>query len=123
MKNVRIAFKILDGDKAVPPTYKDLRCHMIFGVKMEDFHRNARFVAGGHTTDTPHNMTYASVVSRESVIIYFTSAALNDVDVNMNDIENAYLTSPITQKVWTVLGTEFGYTLERVYLLCMIYMV
>jgi hypothetical protein len=26
----------------------------------------------------------------------------------MADIENAYLTAPITEKVWTVLGPEFG---------------
>jgi hypothetical protein len=26
----------------------------------------------------------------------------------MADIENAYLTSPITEKVWTVLCPEFG---------------
>jgi hypothetical protein len=26
----------------------------------------------------------------------------------MADIENAYLTAPITEKVWIVLGTEFG---------------
>jgi hypothetical protein len=32
----------------------------------------ARFAAGGHTTDTPHAMTYASVVSRESVRIALT---------------------------------------------------
>jgi hypothetical protein len=42
---------------------------MIFDVKVEDFQRNARFVAGGHTTDTPHAMTYESAVSRESVRI------------------------------------------------------
>jgi hypothetical protein len=29
---------------------------------MEDFRRKAWFVAGGDTTDTPHAMTYASVV-------------------------------------------------------------
>jgi hypothetical protein len=81
---------------------------MIFDVKMEDFRRNARFVAGGHTTDTPHAMTYESVVSRESVRIALTLAALNDLDVNMADIENAYLTAPLTEKVWTVLGPEFG---------------
>jgi hypothetical protein len=34
--------------------------------------------------------------------------ALNDLDVMMGDIENAYLTAPITEKVWTVLGPEFG---------------
>jgi hypothetical protein len=54
---------------------------------MEDFRRKARFVAGGHTTDTPHAMTYASVVSRESVSISLTLAALNDLDVKMADIK------------------------------------
>jgi hypothetical protein len=108
MKNVRIAFKILNGEEAVPPAYQQITCHMIFDVKMEDFRRKARFVAGGHTTDTPHAMTYAIVVSRESVKIALTLAALNDLDVKMADIENAYLTAPITEKVWCIIGPEFG---------------
>jgi hypothetical protein len=53
-------------------------------------------------------MTYASVVLRESVIISLTLAALNDLNVKMADIENAYPTAPITDKIWTVLGIEFG---------------
>jgi hypothetical protein len=53
-------------------------------------------------------MTYASVVSRESVRVALTLAALNDVDVKMADIENAYLMAPLTEKVWTVLVPEFG---------------
>jgi hypothetical protein len=53
-------------------------------------------------------MTYASGVSRESVIISLTLAALNDLNVNMADIENAYLTDPITEKICTVLDPEFG---------------
>jgi hypothetical protein len=81
---------------------------MIFDVKMEDLRRKARFVAGGHTTDTPHAMTYKIVVSRESVRVALTLAALNDLDVKMADIENAYLMAPLTEKVWTVLGPEFG---------------
>jgi hypothetical protein len=64
MKNVIIAFKILNGEESAPPTYQEIRCHMIFDVKMEYFCRNRRFFAGGNTTDTPHAMTYASVVSR-----------------------------------------------------------
>jgi hypothetical protein len=91
-----------------PPTYQEICCHMIFDVKMEDFMRNARFVDGGHTTYTPHAVTYASVVSKESVRIALTLAALNDLDVKMADIENAHLTAPITEKIWTVLGPEFG---------------
>jgi hypothetical protein len=77
---------------------------MIFGIKMEDLRHKLRFVAGGHTTDTPHAMTYASVVSRESVSIALTLVALNDLDIKMDNIDNAYLTAPITEKVWTVLG-------------------
>jgi hypothetical protein len=38
------------------------------------------------------------------VSIALALAALNDVDVKMDDIENAYLTAPLTEKVWTVLG-------------------
>jgi hypothetical protein len=81
---------------------------MIFDVKMEYFHHKARFVAGGNTTDTPHAMTDASVVSRESVRIAITLDALNYLDVNMANIKNAYPTAPITEKVWNVLGPDFG---------------
>jgi hypothetical protein len=42
------------------------------------------------------------------VRVALTLAALNDLDVKMADIENAYLTAPLTEKVWTVLGPEFG---------------
>jgi hypothetical protein len=98
MKNVRIAFQILNDDDTIPPTYQEIRCHMIFDVKMEDFRRKARFVAGGHTTGTPHAMPYAIVVSRESVIIALNLAALNDLNVKMADIENAYQMAPITEK-------------------------
>ena len=46
----------------------------------ENFRRKARYVAGGHQTDTPKTMTYSSVVSRDSVRIALVAAALdNDV--------------------------------------------
>jgi hypothetical protein len=35
-------------------------------------------------------------------------AALNDLNVKVGDVLNAYTTAPITKKVWTVLGREFG---------------
>jgi hypothetical protein len=35
-------------------------------------------------------------------------AALNDLNVKVGDVLNAYITAPITEKVWTVLGQEFG---------------
>jgi capsid portal protein len=42
------------------------------------------------------------------VRIALTLAALNDLNVKMANIENVYLAAPITEKVWTVLGPEFG---------------
>ena len=109
MAKVRIAFKTLGDNEQVPPTFQQMRCHMVYDVKMENFQRKARLVAGGHMTEvTSATMTYASVVSRESVRIALTLAALNDLEVKTADIENAYLTAPIGEKIWCTLGPEFG---------------
>jgi hypothetical protein len=35
-------------------------------------------------------------------------AALNDLNVKVGDVLNAYITAPITEKVWTALRPEFG---------------
>ncbi len=35
-------------------------------------------------------------------------AALNDLKVKVGDVLNAYITAPITKKLWTVLGPAFG---------------
>jgi hypothetical protein len=108
MSKVHIAFQTLDDDEAIPPTYQEIQCHMVWDVKMEDFCRKVRFVAGGHMTETPASNTYASVVSRKSVHIALTLAALNDLEVKTADIENDYLTAPVTEKIWCTLGPEFG---------------
>jgi hypothetical protein len=108
MKDVRVAFKILVDGQSVPIGYQKIPYHMIFDVKMEDFSRKARLVAGGHKTEAPATITYASVVSRETVHIALLMAALNDLEVKVGDVLNAFITTPITEKVWTVLGAEFG---------------
>jgi len=110
MKDVRVAFEEFEGsEKEIPPGYQHITCHLIFDVKMgENFRRKARMVAGGHVTDVPHSMTYSSVVSRDSVRIAFTIAALNGLKVLGCDIQNAYLTAPTREKVWTMAGPEFG---------------
>jgi hypothetical protein len=87
--------------------YQEIDCHMVFDVKM-GLTRKARFVAGGHTTETPSSLTYSSVVSRDSVQIAFLLAALNNVDVFSCDISNAYLNAPCREKIWFVAGPEFG---------------
>jgi hypothetical protein len=37
-----------------------------------------------------------------------TLAALNNLEVKTADIENAYLTAPVSEKIWCVLRPEFG---------------
>ena len=107
MKNVRVAFEEHQGP--MPPGFQHINCHMIFDVKMgENFRRKARLVAGGHTTDVPSTMTYSSVVSRDSVRIALTIAALNGLKVRACDIQNAYLTAPCREKIYTTAGPEFG---------------
>ena len=42
INEVMIAFKLLDEREKPPPTYQEIRCHMIFDIKMEDFRKKAR---------------------------------------------------------------------------------
>ncbi len=83
MRNIRPAFEVWDKSIGeIPIGYQEVNCHLIFDVKMgENFRRKARFVAGGHTTEVPSTLTYASVVSRDSVRIALSIAALNDLKV------------------------------------------
>ena len=59
-------------------------------------------------TPDPIGSTYAGVVSRESIRIAFTYAALNDLDVFAADVRNAYLQAPSSQKDYVICGPEFG---------------
>ncbi len=34
--------------------------------------------------------------------------SLNDLEVKIGNVFNAYITAPVTKKVWTVLGPKFG---------------
>ena len=94
-------------DGKVPIGWKHIDCHMVFDVKL-DLTRKARFVAGGHQTDPPKESVYSSVVSKDSVRIAFTLAALNDLDILSADVQNAYLNAPTKEKVYTTAGLEFG---------------
>ena len=67
-----------------------------------------RWVLDGHKTPDPIGSTFAGVVSRESVQIAFTYAALNDLQVFAANIRNAYLQVPSSQKGYVACGPEFG---------------
>jgi hypothetical protein len=43
------------------------------------------------------------------VHLALTIAILNDIEVKVGDVLNAYITAPVKEKVWTVLGPEIGH--------------
>ena len=96
---------------------------MIFDVKMLDsdglFIRKVRYVAGGHTTETPAALTYASVVSRDSVRIALILAAFNVLEILACDIQNAYLTAQCHEKICTVVGPEFESDIGKIFIIKM----
>ena len=107
MANVKVAFEILENGKSAPPGWVKSSGHLVFDVKM-DFTRKARWVKDGHKTSDPEQSTYAGVVSRESVRIALTYAALNDIGVTACDIKNAYLQAPSSERHYIVCVYEFG---------------
>jgi Reverse transcriptase (RNA-dependent DNA polymerase) len=107
MKNVMPAFEFRDDDK-MPVGYEKIRCHMVFYVKIGDLTRKARFCANGKETDPPKESTFSTVVSSDSVRLFFLLAALNDLDILLADIQNAYLSALVKKKLYTIAGNEFG---------------
>ena len=66
MKNMGVAFQLLENNEKVPMEHAKASGHLIFDVKM-DFTRIARYVLDGHKTEVPEISTYAGVVSKESM--------------------------------------------------------
>jgi len=70
-----------------------------FYVELYTFLQKARLMSGGHQTEPPAIvLTYASVVSKETVHIAFTITTLNNLQVRASDVQNAYLTAPCAEK-------------------------
>ena len=107
MKNVRIAFEFNDKDE-IPIGHEYLRLHWVFDIKMMTLQRKARLVANGNEVDAPKESTFSSVVSRDSVRLFFTLAALNNLDVLSADIQNAYLNAETDAKLWIRADEAFG---------------
>eukprot|EP00980_Cylindrotheca_fusiformis_P001039 scaffold282_cov121-Cylindrotheca_fusiformis.AAC.1 len=109
MKNIRVAFEEHEGDPNDLIGYQEITGHLVFDVKLgENFRRKARYCADGHKTAPPASVTYSTVVSRDSVRLMLLVAALNGLDVQGADIQNAYLNAPNREKVWIRAGPEFG---------------
>ena len=51
-----------------------------------------------------------------------TIAALNDLKVKASDVQNAYLTVPCAEKIYTRLGPEFGADKDKItVIVCALY--
>ena len=98
-----VAFEVLEDGKKTSAAHKQVTFHMICDIKM-DFTRKAILVAEGCRTPNPVTSTYSGVVSRESVRIAFTYAALNGLDVWAADVKNAFLQAPYSEKYYTFCG-------------------
>ena len=118
MRKIENAFELYEGDPANLVGYQRITTHFIFDIKLgENFRRKSRLVADGHKTQAPRSITYSSVVARDSVRICLLLAALNDLDIQAADIENAYLTAPCRERCWTIAGKEFGPNAGKPYII------
>ena len=109
LRNVLVAFQLLEEGEHLPVGSKEIPYHIIFDVKL-DLTRKARLVAGGHRNrDVPKYTTFSTVASRDSVRIMFLIAALNDLKILATDVGNAYLNAECREKVHVKCGKElFG---------------
>jgi len=72
-----------------------------------DLTRNARLLAGGHQNPSvKSHASYSSVASRDSIRLCFMLAALNELDILMGDVGNAYLNAPNKERVHVICGPE-----------------
>ena len=108
MEKVRMALKVLPDGPSIPIGNRFVQCHMVFNIKMENIRQKARLMTGGHMTEAPTNIKYVNVVSRKMVRIALMIATLNDLEVKLGNILNAYVQEPVRETVWTTLDPEFG---------------
>ena len=88
-----MAFDMLPYGKPVPIVHWFVQYHMVFDIKIEDFRQKVRLVAWG-------------LMSWETVKIALMIVALNDLEVKLGNILNAYVQAAVTEEVWTILGPE-----------------
>ena len=51
-KNVIVAFRILESDEEIPPTFEYVPCHLVFDVKMNGTAKARLVTAGCRTGDS-----------------------------------------------------------------------
>ena len=81
MEAVWVAFKVLNDGEEPPPGHQYMDCHMVFDIKLDAFHLKPRHVVRGHMAGAPTMLTYAGIVSHDTVQIALLIAVLNDLEV------------------------------------------
>ena len=104
MKNVQVDFDVKDEGEVAPVGYQEIGCRLIFDIKATMLTWKVLFFAAGHMMDTPADMTYATVVSQESVRIVLLITSLNDLYVLSAYVHNSYLNAPPREKAWFKSG-------------------
>ena len=59
-------------------------------------------------TYPPASVTHSSIVSCDSVKIYYAIVDLNGLDILESDIGNTYLNTPCHEKIYFTAGAESG---------------
>ena len=78
-ETIKVTFHILANEQKAPNGYQYVYCQMIFNVKMKDFRRKICLMVGGLMSQMLGIIGYSRMVTRESVCIALTMAALNDL--------------------------------------------
>ena len=81
--------------------------HWVFAVKNGLRHK-ARMVMGGHVTNADDLDKYAATTSMNGVKLQLYLTSRSKKKLISGDVGSAYLNSFTQEKIWTVLGPEFG---------------
>jgi hypothetical protein len=102
-----VAFEMLEHGQKGPAGWFKPTGHIVWDVKM-DFTCKAQWFKDGRKTPVPTTSSFTGVVSRESIRIALTYAAMLGLPVIGGNIKNAYLQAPSSEKHFIVWGPEFG---------------
>ena len=72
-----VTFQVMPNGEKAPNANPFVSCHMVFDIKIKNFHRRACLVVGGYVTHTLDVITNSSVVTCETVHVVFTLAVLH----------------------------------------------
>ena len=100
-------FEALQDGIISHPDHQFMCCSIIFDVKMEDFCHKFWLIGRGHMTRAPSTLTYASIVSKDTICMVLLLAAQNDNKIWSTVDLNTYITMPCQENIWAALRKDF----------------